>query len=64
MGLVHDREDASPAANELVSRDLVDLEPLRRWRDIVKGDVERRRLGGEGVEHVLVRSAGRCFGMS
>ena len=28
MGLVHDREDASPAGNELMSRDLVDLERL------------------------------------
>ena len=53
MGLVHDREDAFRAANELMFRDLVDLEPSRRWRDIVKGDVEGRGLGEEGVEHVL-----------
>ena len=53
MGLVHDRESASPAGNGLVSRYLVDLEPLRRRTDVVAGDVERRRLGGEGVEHVL-----------
>ena len=48
MGFVHDRENASPAANELTSRDLVDLEPFRRWRDVVEGDVEGRRPGGEG----------------
>ena len=53
MGLVHDREDASPAANKLMSRDLVDIEPFRRRRDVIKGDVEGRGLGGEGVEHVL-----------
>ena len=53
MGLVHGGENASPAANELMSRDLVDLERFRRWRDVVAGDVEGRRLGGEGVEHVL-----------
>ena len=53
MSLVHDHEDAFPAANELMSRDLVDLEPFRRWRDVVEGDVEGRGLGGEGVEHVL-----------
>ena len=35
-----------------MSRNLVDLEPFRRWRDVVEGDVEGRRLGGEGVEHV------------
>ena len=53
MGHVHDRESASPAANKLMSRDLVDLEPFRRWRDVVEGDVEGRRHGGEGVEHVF-----------
>ena len=53
MGLVHGRENASPAANELISGDQVDLEPFRRWRDVVEGDVKGRRLGGEGVEHVL-----------
>ena len=52
MGLVHDCKDASPAANELMSGDLVDLEPFRWLRDVEK-DVEERRLGGEGVEHVL-----------
>ena len=36
-----------------MSRDLADLEPFRRWRDVVKGGAEGRRLGGEGVEHVL-----------
>ena len=34
MGFVHDREDASPAANELMSRDLVDLEPFKEDNDI------------------------------
>ena len=53
MGLVHDCEDAYPASNELMSRDLVDLEPFRQWRDVVEGDVEGWRLGGEGVELVL-----------
>ena len=53
MGLVHDREDASPATNEFTSRDLIDLEPSRRWRDVVEGDVEGRGLGGEGVKHAL-----------
>ena len=53
MGFVHDHENASPAANELMSRDLVDLEAFRRRRDVVEGDVEGRGPGGEGVEHVL-----------
>ena len=53
MNLVLDREDPSQVANELVSPNLIDLEPFRRWRDFVESDVERRGLGGEGVEHVL-----------
>ena len=53
MSLVHDRENTFPAAHELMFRDMVNLEPFRRWRDVVEGDVEGRRLGGEGVEHVL-----------
>ena len=53
MGLVHDGEETSPAANELMCRDPVDLEPFRRLRDVVEGDVEEWRLDGEGVEHVL-----------
>ena len=53
MVIVHYRENASPAANELVSRDLVDLEAFRWWRDVVEGDVDGRGLGGEEVEHVL-----------
>ena len=55
MGFVHDRENASPAANELMSRDLVDLEAFRRWRDVVEGDVKGRGIGGE-VEHVRERA--------
>lgn len=53
MGLVHDDENAPPAANELVPRDLVDLDPFRRLRDVVEGDVELRKLIGGGVDHVL-----------
>ena len=54
MGFVHDRENAAPAANELVSRDLVDdLEGFRRWRDVVEGDAKGRGLGGEGVGQML-----------
>ena len=53
MGLVHDRENASPTSNEWMSRDLVDLKAFRWWRDVVEGDVEGRGLGGEGVEHVF-----------
>ena len=30
MGFIHDRDNASPAAKELLSRDLVDLEAFRR----------------------------------
>ena len=51
-------------ANELVLRDLVDLEAFRRWRDDVDRDVGRRGRCGEGVEHTLVRSVGRCYGRS
>ena len=50
---VHHVENASPAANEWVSRALIDLEAFGRWRDVVKGDMEGRGLGGEGAEHVL-----------
>ena len=53
VGLVHDRENASPAAKELMFRNVVDLEPFRRWRYVVEGDVEGRRHGGERVEHVF-----------
>ena len=52
MSVVHDGDDTSPAANELMSRDLVNLEAFRGWRDVVDRDVEGRRLCGEGVEHV------------
>ena len=40
MSFVHDGNDTYPAANELVPRDLVDLETSRRWRDVVDRDVE------------------------
>ena len=53
MGFVHDRENASPAANELMSRNLFDHEAFRRWRDVIESDAEGRGLEGEGVEHVL-----------
>ena len=53
MGFVHDRENASPAAKELMSRGVFDHEAFRRWRDIIEGNAEGRGLGGEGVEHVL-----------
>ena len=53
MSFVHDGNDTYPAANELVPRDLVDLETSRRWRDVVDRDVEGRGLCGEGVEHVF-----------
>ena len=36
-----------------MSRDLVDLAPFRQGRDVVEGDAGGRRLGGEGVEHVI-----------
>ena len=53
MCFVHYGEDAYPAANELVYRDLIDLEAFGRWGDVVEGDVEGRGLSGEGAEHVL-----------
>ena len=60
MGFAHDRDNASPAANELLSRNLVDLEAFRRNRDVVEGDVEGRRLEGEYVQRVIV-SRGSCM---
>ena len=62
MGFVHDREDTSPAANELMPRDLVDLKAFRRWRDVVEGDVEGRGLGGERVEDVLGKVGRKMLG--
>ena len=53
MCFVHHGENASPVTNELVSRDMVNLEAFGRWRDVVEGDVEKRGLGGEEAEHVL-----------
>ena len=53
MGFVHDGDDTSPATNELMPRDLVDLEAFRRWTDVVDRGVEGRGLCGEGVEHVF-----------
>ena len=50
---VHDDENASPAANELISLDRIDPEAFRRWRDVVKGDVEGWGLSGKCVERVL-----------
>ena len=47
MGFVHDRDNAYPAANELLSRDLVDLEAFRRQRDVIQGDAEGQTLGEE-----------------
>ena len=35
-----------------MSRHLAEIEAFLRWRDVVEGDLKRRRLG-EGVEHVL-----------
>ena len=34
VSFVHDGDYTSPAANELMPRDLVDLEAFRRWRNI------------------------------
>ena len=31
-GFLHGRENASPAANELMFRDSIDVEAFRRWR--------------------------------
>ena len=62
MSFVHDGDDTSPAANELVTRDLVDLEALRRWRDVVDRDVEGRGLRGEGVEHVFGEAGRKVLG--
>ena len=53
MTFVHDSENTSPAANELMSRDPIYLEAFRRWRYVVEGDVKERALRGEGVRHVL-----------
>ena len=53
MSFVHNGDDTSPAANELMPRVLVDLEAFRRWRDVVERDVEGRGLSGEGVEYVF-----------
>ena len=53
MRFVRDGDDTSPAANELVPRDLVDVEAFRPWCDVVNRDVEGRGLCGEGVEHVF-----------
>ena len=50
---VHHGENASPTTNELVSRDLINLEAFGWWRDVVEGDVEGQGLGGEGAENVL-----------
>ena len=59
---VHDGDDNSPAANELVPRDLVDVGVFRRWNDVVARDVEGRGLCGGGVDHVLGRAAATCLG--
>ena len=53
MSFVHDGDDTFLAANELVPRDLVDLDAFPRWRDMVDRDVEGRGRCGEGVEHVF-----------
>ena len=62
MSFVHDGDDNSPAANELVPRDLVDVGAFRRWRDVVDRDVEGRGLCGEGVEYVLGEVGRKVFG--
>ena len=53
MIVVHDGDDTSPAAKELMLRDLLDREVFRRWRDVVDRGVEGRGLCGEGVEQVF-----------
>ena len=62
---VHDGDNASPAENELMSRNLVDLEAFGQRRDVVKGDVEGRGLGvAKELSTYVVRSTGRCLGKS
>ena len=53
ISFVHDGDDTSPAANELMPRDLVDLEAFWWWRDVDR-DVEGWGLCGEGVERVFM----------
>ena len=64
VGLVHNDDDPAAAVYELMASDLLNLEAFRWRSDVVEGDVVRWDLAVEAVSTYVVRSAGRCLGIS
>ena len=58
VGLVYDGDDPAAAAYELVAGDLLNLEALRWWCDVVEGDVVGGGLSSGSCEDVCCEVRG------
>ena len=63
MRLVHHHDDPTPTTNRLVAGNLFHLEPLKRRRHVVLGDVIRREYFDEIIKHVLFQPIRKVVGL-